>query len=59
MSQKIEFQAATDDEWPICPECKKELRDIKFKKRGWLTSMTVFWCPYCRCVLSVSNTFNG
>ena len=59
MNAKINFVEARDDEWPLCPSCKKELREIRFRKRGWLTTLTVFWCPHCRSLLSTSTTFNG
>jgi len=59
MAAKVTFAEAREDEWPICPACKKELRELKFKRRGWLTSITVFWCPHCRTLLSTSATFNG
>jgi hypothetical protein len=56
---KMQFVEARNDEWPICPSCKKELREIRYRARGWLTTLTVFWCPYCRALLSTSTTFNG
>lgn len=56
---KVAFIEASKDEWPICPHCRKELKDIKYKKRGWLSVLTVFWCPHCRSLLSTSSTFNG
>lgn len=59
MEKKMQLHEAADDEWPICPHCKKELRELKHRKRGWLITVTVFWCPHCRCLLSTSATFNG
>jgi len=59
MAGKVAFTEAKEDERPICPSCKKELQELKFKRRGWLTSFTVFWRPHCRCLLSTSTTFNG
>ena len=59
MAAKVAFTEATENEWPICPSCKKELRELKFKRRGWLTSITVFWYPHCLCLLSTSTTLNG
>ncbi len=59
MKAKLTYTEAKEDEWPICPHCRKELREFKFKRRGWLTSITAFWCPHCRCLLSASTTFNG
>jgi hypothetical protein len=59
MAEKIKFTEAREEEWPICPNCKQELKEIHFKRRGWLTTLTVFWCPYCRSLLSTSSTFNG
>jgi hypothetical protein len=59
MAPKIKFTEVKEDEWPICPSCKKELREIKYKQRGWVSTWAAFWCPYCRCLLSVSTTFNG
>ncbi len=55
----MQFNEAADEEWPICPHCRKELRELKHRKRGWLVTLTVFWCPHCRCLLSTSATFNG
>jgi hypothetical protein len=45
MKPKLIYTEAKGDEWPICPYCKQELREQKFKRRGWLTSVTAFWCP--------------
>jgi hypothetical protein len=59
MAAKIKFTEVTGEEWPVCPACKKELREIKYKHRGVFTSMTAFWCPHCRCLLGTSTTFNG
>jgi hypothetical protein len=59
MAQKFKFTEAREDDWPVCPHCKKELRDIPFKTRGWLKSIAAFWCPHCRSLLSISATFNG
>ncbi len=59
MNAKFKFTEANDEEWPLCPSCKKELREIRFRKRGWLTTLIVFWCPHCRSLLSTSTTFNG
>lgn len=59
MNARLNFIEAPEDEWPQCPSCKKDLRDIKYKKRGWLTTLTVFWCPHCRTFLSASTRFNG
>jgi hypothetical protein len=59
MKAKLSYTEAKEDEWPICPYCKQELRELKFRRRGWLTSVTAFWCPHCRCLLSTSTTFNG
>ena len=59
MTAKVEFTKVEGDEWPKCPYCKKELRQIKYKQRDWLTDITVFWCPHCGCLLSVSTKFNG
>ena len=59
MAAKLTFTEVKGEEWPICPSCKKELREIKFKKRGVFTSITVFWCPHCRVLLGTSTTFNG
>jgi hypothetical protein len=59
MADKIKFIEAREDEWPTCPTCKKELKEVRYKKRGWLTDLTVFWCPHCRAILGTSKTFNG
>ncbi|MHC1768967.1 MAG: hypothetical protein AB9869_32570 [Verrucomicrobiia bacterium] len=59
MSEKIKFTEGKENEWPICPACKKELREIKYKRRGWLSTLTAFWCPHCRAFLSASTSFNG
>lgn len=56
---KIKFTEADYNEWPICPYCKKDLNEIRFKKRGWLSTITTFWCPHCRSLLSTGTTFNG
>ncbi len=42
---KLKFLEAKEDEWPVCPSCKKELRELKYKQRGWLSSITTFWWP--------------
>jgi hypothetical protein len=59
MAAKIKFTEIKEDEWPICPSCKKELREVKYKQGGWVSTWAAFWCPHCRCLLSVSTTFNG
>lgn len=59
MAEKIALTEAGPEEWPICPSCKKELKHVKFKARGWLTTVTIFWCPFCRCLLGTSSTFNA
>jgi hypothetical protein len=59
MTPRITFTKGKDDEWPVCPSCKHELKEIKYKKRGWIAVMTTFWCPHCRSLLSASTTFNG
>jgi hypothetical protein len=59
MKPQLNFTEGRPDEWPVCPSCRKELREIRFRKRGWLTVLTVFWCPYCRALLSTSTMFSG
>jgi hypothetical protein len=59
MKQKVQFVEAGGNEWPLCPHCKKELRQMMFRKRGWLAVLTVFWCPHCKCLLGTSHAFNG
>jgi transposase-like protein len=56
---KVSFTEAGYDEWPVCPWCKQEIREIKFKRRGWFNLLTAFWCPNCRSLLSTSATFQG
>lgn len=56
---KVTYRKATADEWPICPYCKRELKEIVHKERGWITATSAFWCPHCRSLLSISKTFNG
>jgi hypothetical protein len=29
MAAKVKFTEAGDDEWPICPSCKEELKELK------------------------------
>ncbi len=48
----VKFIKAREEEWPICPQCKKELRELKYKQRGWVRQLVVFWCPHCLCLLS-------
>jgi hypothetical protein len=59
MPPKIEFIEAEENEWPRCPHCQKELRQIHYKKKGWLLTFAIYWCPHCRAVLGTSKTFNG
>ncbi|MBP8304172.1 MAG: hypothetical protein KBE04_08615 [Phycisphaerae bacterium] len=56
---KVTYRKAASDEWPICPHCKRELREIVHKERGCFTSTGAFWCPHCRSLLGISKTFNG
>ena len=56
---KMTFTEAKEDEGPVCPSCKKKLKELKFKRHGWLTTMTAVWCPYCLRLLSATTTFNG
>jgi glutaredoxin len=46
------------DSKPKCPYCKKELDAIEKKTKGWLTTMTIYMCPHCKAVLSISDTSN-
>jgi hypothetical protein len=59
MADKIKFTKAREDEWPMCPYCKKDLKEIKYKQRGWISTLTTFWCPQCRSLLGTSATFYG
>ncbi len=57
--KKMQFEQAKEDEWPQCPYCHKEIRQIKFKTRGFFTSTAAYWCPHCKAILGLSSTFNG
>jgi len=59
MKEKIQFVEAGETEWPRCPYCQQELHEVRYKKRGWLSTMALFWCPHCFSVLGTSSTFNG
>ncbi len=59
MSDKINFTKAREDEWPICPFCKKDLKEIRYKQRGFISTLTAFWCPHCRSLLGTSTSFKG
>jgi len=59
MTKKMRFIKAREDEWPTCPWCKKELNDLKYKDRGFLKNVTVYWCPHCGHLLGTSATFNA
>jgi len=32
MAAKVTFTEATENEWPICPSCKKELRGAQIQE---------------------------
>jgi hypothetical protein len=57
--ERITYTKAEPTEWPTCPCCKKELKEILYKDRGWLNSMSAFWCPHCGSLLSISTSFKG
>jgi hypothetical protein len=57
---KMSFVAAEAGEWPSCPHCKREIREIKYRRprlsvSGTASAVTVFWCPHCKAVLSAST----
>jgi len=56
---RIRLRTATPEEWPLCPYCKRQLKEIVHKERGWLTTTSAFWCPHCGCLLSIATTFNS
>lgn len=39
--------------WPICPHCKKELREIVYIPHGAWMVHNVYFCPHCRMLLSI------
>jgi hypothetical protein len=59
MSEKPRFVKAPDEERPVCPHCRQEIREIRHTGRGVLNEKTVFWCSECRCVLGIGSQFNA
>lgn len=59
MKENLEFIEAGPNDWPKCPHCEKEVRQVIYRKRGFLSRMLLFWCPHCKAVLGASNTFNA
>jgi len=57
--RKVAYRKAEAEEWPICPHCQEEIREIVYKDRGWLNSTCAFWCPNCRSLLSISTSFKA
>ena len=59
MSERIEFVKAAENEWPVSPHCRQEIRRVHYVERGVLNEKLVFWCPECRCVLGTGSQFNS
>ena len=55
--KKVQFVEA--ESLPVCQFCNEELDTIARSSKGFMTTSTVYSCPYCKAVLAVSDTFNG
>jgi uncharacterized protein with PIN domain len=45
-----------EDEWPICPHCKSELRKLWFQElKKDLGKRCLYFCPECRSCLGISH----
>lgn len=54
MSVKIKFVEAIS--LPKCPHCKNELPKIEVVSKGIVVNDTIYICPHCKCILSISST---
>ena len=52
---KIEYiPIKNDHEWPICPHCEKEMKEIRYFEQTGVIKLKViriFVCPHCKKVL--------
>jgi uncharacterized Zn-finger protein len=58
MSMKgMKIDEAPEDAIPMCPYCKKELREIWIKTKGigWIEQKQVLMCPYCQAFLAYGS----
>ena len=54
---KLDLVEAPKDEWPVCPYCKEELRQIwvKSKGLGFLQKKQFLLCPHCKSFLAYGS----
>jgi hypothetical protein len=57
MSNKLDIIEAPENEWPISPHCKTELRHIwvKTKGLGFIERKQFLLCPHCKSFLGFGN----
>ena len=65
----MEYIKAEKTEYPICPFCEQELREVKFKDlRGkdptgtgsfFMRTKIIFFCPHCKKVLGNADAGTG
>ena len=52
---KIEYTPIrSDDEWPLCPHCETEIKEIRYFEQTGVVRMKVirvFVCPHCKKVI--------
>ena len=50
---KIRVEEAPEDVYPLCPSCKRELRDLwtRTVRVGLLDTQTFLLCPHCHVYL--------
>ncbi len=41
--------------FPICPHCKKEIREIEYIEQGIFKLTIVYMCPHCDTILSMAT----
>ena len=54
---KMRIQEAPEDVYPLCPSCKRELRDLwkKTSVTGLAGVTVLIFCPHCHICLSIDG----
>ena len=61
----MQYIQAEETEYPICPFCEQQLREVKFKNLMgaggfWIPNKKIiFFCPHCKKVLGNSDADTG
>ncbi|GMV92175.1 MAG: hypothetical protein AMXMBFR82_19530 [Candidatus Hydrogenedentota bacterium] len=56
----MELQKARENEFPLCPHCEQELREIVARQfdKGFfkVTDKYVYFCPHCHKTLGIGQS---